>query len=95
VLDQVDVDRKGRTKQSLALIGDTLEVRGAPEIEEWNKLSMVWQDHSSDDRIQLFVKLPATDERKTLLRMEHHLVEALSLFRCSLMPQPLVPLSIL
>jgi hypothetical protein len=73
VLDQVDVDLNGRTEQSLALIGDTLEIRGAPEIEEWKKLSTVWQDQPPDDRIHLFVKLPASGERKILLRMEHHL----------------------
>jgi hypothetical protein len=73
MLDQVDVDLNGRTRQSLALIGDTLEVKGVPEIEEWKKLSMVWQDQPPDDRIHLFVKLPASGERKTLLQMEHHL----------------------
>jgi hypothetical protein len=67
VLDQVDVDLNGCTEQSLALIGDTLEIRGAPEIEEWKKLSTVWQDQPPDDRIHLFVKLLASGERKTLL----------------------------
>ena len=73
MLDQVDIDLNGRTEQSLALIGDTLEIRGAPEIEEWKKLSAVWQNQPPDDRIHLFVKLPASGEWKTLLRTEHHL----------------------
>jgi hypothetical protein len=67
VLDQVDIDLNGRTRQSLSLIGDTLEVKGAPEIEEWKKLSTVWQDQPPDDRIHLFVKLLASGELKTLL----------------------------
>jgi hypothetical protein len=67
VLDQVDIDLNGRTRQSLSLIGDMLEVKGAPEIEEWKKLSTVWQNQLPDDRVQLFVKLPVSGEQKTLL----------------------------
>ena len=91
----MDVDLNGHTRQSLALIGNMLEVKGAPEIEEWKKLSMVWQNQPPEGRIHLFVKLLATGERKPLLQMEHHLESFFTLFCCSLMPQPLVPLSIL
>jgi len=90
VLDQVDADLNGRTRQSLALICNTLEVKGAPEIEEWKKLSIVWQDQLPYGRIHLFVKLPVTGERKPLLRMEHHLEAFFPLFHCSLMPPSLL-----
>jgi hypothetical protein len=93
VLDQVDIDLNGRPRQSLAHIGDTPEVKGASEIEEWKKLSTIWHDQPPDERIHLFVKLPpSTGEQKPLLQMEHHLEAFFPLFRCSHMLQTLVPL---
>jgi hypothetical protein len=95
VLNQVDVDLNVRARQSLALIGDTPEVKEAPLIEEWKRVHMIWHDQPPDERIHVFVRLRATGKQKPLLRMELHLEAFFPLFRCSLMLQPLVPLSML
>jgi hypothetical protein len=72
VLDQVDVDLNGRARQSLALIGDTPEVKEAPLIEEWKKVDMIWHDQPPDERIHVFVRLRATTgKQKPLFRIQH------------------------
>ena len=81
--DQVDIDLKEHTRQSLTHLGSTAEVEGAPEVEEWKEVAMMWEDQPPKDRIQLFVKLPATGEQKWLLRIEHHLETFFPLFRFS------------
>ena len=81
--DQVDIDLKEHTRQSLTHLGSTAEVEGAPEVEEWKEVSMIWQDQPPKDRIQLFVKLPATGEQKQLLQIEHHLETFFPLFHFS------------
>ena len=97
MLDQVDIDLNGRARQSLALIGDTPEVKEAPLIEEWKKVYMIWHDQPPDERIHVFVRLRAAGRQKPLLRVGLHL-EAFfpfKLFCFSLMLQPLVSLAML
>ena len=65
--DQVDIDLKEHTRQSLTHLGSTVEVEGDPEVEDWKEVSVIWQDQPLKDRIQLFVKLLATGEQKLLL----------------------------
>lgn len=84
MLDQVDINLNGRTRQSLALIGDTPEVKEAPLIEEWKKVYMIWHDQPPDERIHVFVRLWATSKQKPLLWMELHLEAFVPFFCCSL-----------
>ena len=84
MLDQVDIDLNGHARQSLALIGDTPEVKEAPLIEEWKKVYMIWHDQPPDERIHVFVRLRATGKQKPLLRMELHLEAFVPFFCCSL-----------
>jgi hypothetical protein len=86
VLDQVNIDLHDRA--SHASIGDTWEVKSAPELEEWSKLSTIWEIQPPDGHIHLFIKLPATSEQKRLLPVEHHLNSLFTLFHCSFMLHP-------
>lgn len=67
MLDQVDINLNDHSRQSLANLGNTLDIERAPEIEEWKKVSTIWQDQPPDERVHLFVKLSATGEPKSLL----------------------------
>jgi hypothetical protein len=63
VLDQVDVAINDRAGQSPRLICNMPEVEGAPVIEECKKVSMVWNQLSTD-KIHLFVKISPAGEQK-------------------------------